>query len=130
MDSRNKRQVTKNTQFSQSLGHALDGVKDLFLQERNFRFHVSMALLVVVMGLILRISVADWLWILLAIFSVIAAETVNTIVERVVDLIVGQHYNVIAKYAKDIAAGGVVISALFAVIIGSLIFIPIVVRWV
>ena len=130
MDSRNCHQITKNTHFLQSLKHALDGVKDLFLQERNFRSHVYVALLVIVMGLMLKLGISDWLWIVLAIFAVITAEAANTIVERIVDLIVGKRYSLVAKYAKDIAAGGVLIVSLFAAVIGILIFIPIILRWI
>ncbi|MDN6436445.1 diacylglycerol kinase family protein, partial [Lentilactobacillus parabuchneri] len=54
----------------------------------------------------------------------IGSEVLNTIVENVVDLIVGHHFDALAKRAKDVAAGGVLLSALFAVIIGMLIFVP------
>ncbi|KRM47766.1 diacylglycerol kinase family protein [Lentilactobacillus parabuchneri] len=117
-------QLDKNKTFIQSLGHALDGIKRLLLEERNFRFDLIMAILVLALAVIMRININEWLWLFAAFFSVIGSEVLNTIVENVVDLIVGHHFDDLAKRAKDVAAGGVLLSALFAVIIGMLIFVP------
>ena len=117
-------QLDKNKTFIQSLGHALDGIKRLLLEERNFRFDLIMAILVLALAVIMRININEWLWLFAAFFSVIGSEVLNTIVENVVDLIVGHHFDALAKRAKDVAAGGVLLSALFAVIIGMLIFVP------
>ncbi|KRM67848.1 undecaprenol kinase [Apilactobacillus ozensis DSM 23829 = JCM 17196] len=119
-----KKQIGKNKNFCQSLAHALQGIWALITEERNFRFHVFASAFAFIMGIILKIDINGWLWIATAMFVVIAAEVLNTIVETVVDLIVDNHYSILAKKAKDVAAGGVLISALFAVIIGCLIFIP------
>nr|WP_243685897.1 diacylglycerol kinase family protein [Lentilactobacillus rapi] len=82
------------------------------------------AFLTLCLGVILQIRINEWLWLFAAFFSVIGSEVLNSIIENVVDLIVGHHFDLLAKRAKDIAAGGVLMSALFAIIIGSLIFIP------
>lgn len=85
--------------------------------------------LAVIAGLILRLTVNEWLWLVLAIFLVLIAETLNTIVEAVVDLIVGETYHDLAKRAKDVAAGGVLMAAVFAVIVGVLVMLPALLRW-
>lgn len=121
---KDKRQITKNSRFSQSLGHAIQGIKRLTLEERNFKFDLIITGLMIMLGLALKLAVNDWLWLFAAIFSVVGSEVLNSIVENVVDLIVGPQFNELAKRAKDIAAGGVLLSALFAVIIGALVFIP------
>ncbi|MCL0329340.1 diacylglycerol kinase family protein [Apilactobacillus xinyiensis] len=120
----NVKQIGKNKNFCQSLMHALQGIWALITEERNFRFHILASAFAFMLGIFLKININDWLWIVTAIFLVIAAEVLNTIVETVVDLIVDNHYSILAKKAKDVAAGGVLISALFAIIIGCLIFIP------
>ncbi|MCK8624062.1 diacylglycerol kinase family protein [Apilactobacillus xinyiensis] len=120
----NVKQIGKNKNFCQSLMHALQGIWALVTEERNFRFHILASAFAFMLGIFLKININDWLWIVTAIFLVIAAEVLNTIVETVVDLIVDNHYSILAKKAKDVAAGGVLISALFAIIIGCLIFIP------
>lgn len=126
MDSKDKQkqQLDKNKTFFQSVGHALDGIKRLLVEERNFRIDLVMAIIVLTFAVIMRISINEWLWLFAAFFSVIGSEVLNTVVENVVDLIVGHHFDSLAKRAKDIAAGGVLLSALFAVIIGMLIFVP------
>ncbi len=124
MALKDKRQIDKNKHFFQSVGHALEGIKKLVVEERNFRFDLIITAVVLCFGLFLRIAIYDWLWLFAAFFSVIGSEVLNSIVENVVDLIVGHHFDLMAKRAKDIAAGGVLLSALFAVIIGALIFIP------
>jgi len=83
----------------------------------------------VIAGLILQLTINEWLWLMLAIFLVLIAETLNTIVEAVVDLVVGQTYHELAKRAKDVAAGGVLLAALFAVRVGALVMLPALGRW-
>ncbi|KRK49401.1 UDP kinase [Secundilactobacillus kimchicus] len=117
-------QVNKNKSFAQSFKHALDGLKSLVLTERNFRKHLVLAALAVLLGAVLRLSINAWLWVALAVFFVFSAEVLNTVVESIVDLLVGNRYDDAAKKAKDVAAAGVLLSALFAVLIGCLVYIP------
>ena len=102
----------------------MEGIKRLVLEERNFRFDLIIAAIVLCLGIVLQIKINEWLWLFAAFFSVIGSEVLNSIIENVVDLIVGHHFDLMAKRAKDIAAGGVLLSATFAAIIGALIFIP------
>ncbi|UQS85444.1 diacylglycerol kinase family protein [Apilactobacillus apisilvae] len=128
MALKDNHQVCKNNSFNQSFLHALQGLLTLIKDERNFRFHLFSSLLVIIVSFLLRISIYDWLLILTASFLVIMAETINTIVETIVDLYVGDKYNKLAKKAKDVAAGGVLIAALFAVVVGMIIFLPIILQ--
>lgn len=87
------------------------------------RFHTAAATFVVLLALCLRVELADWLWLGAAITLVIAAELVNTAVERAVELAAaGQHP--LAKAAKDAAAGAVLVTAIFAAIVGFAILGP------
>ncbi len=117
-------QVTKNHHLTQAMGHAFDGIVTMLKEERNMRFHILAALGAVLVGWWLQISIEDWLWILLVIFLVFAAEFLNTVTEAVTDLLVSHHYNIDVKKAKDVAAGGVLLAALFALAVGAIIFIP------
>ncbi len=93
-------------------------------EERNMRYHLLAACLAIIMSILLHISAMEWLWILLAIFVVFTSEFLNTVTEAVTDLIVDHHYELNVKKAKDVAAGGVLISAIFSVLVGLIIFIP------
>ena len=117
-------QVTKNNNFLQSLGHALNGLWLVVKDERNMRFHIIASILVIAIGFYFKIGRSDWLWICVAITSVITAEFLNTIVEAIVDLVMGNQYHELAKTAKDVAAASTLIAAAFAVVIGLLIFAP------
>lgn len=124
MGSNDKHQVTKNHHLFQAMGHAFDGIVEMLREERNMRFHVLAAMLAVVIGWYLKISTEDWLWILLVVFLVFAAEFLNTVTEAVTDLLSNHHYDINVKKAKDVAAGGVLLAALFAVAVGLIIFVP------
>lgn len=71
----------------------------------------------------MSISPYEWLFIVIAIGSVLTLEVINSAIERVVDL-VSKDYALLAKQAKDAAAGAVFISAVVAIIIGLIIFLP------
>lgn len=124
MGSNDKHQVTKNHHLLQAMGHAFNGIVAMLREERNMRFHVLAAMLAVVIGWYLKISTEDWLWILLVVFLVFAAEFLNTVTEAVTDLLSNHHYDINVKKAKDVAAGGVLLAALFAVAVGLIIFVP------
>jgi undecaprenol kinase len=123
-DKKDDQQIEKNTSFFQAMGHALQGIGQLLIRERNMRYHFLAAVVVLIVGIIVGLGRSDWLWITVAVFTVIMAEFVNTMVEAIVDLIVGERYEPLAKIAKDVAAGAVLAAVLFAVVVGVLIFQP------
>ena len=91
--------------------------------QRNARIHISIALVVVILGLWLGLSYAQWAIIVLTIGLVLAAEAFNTVAEAAVDLATAE-YHPLAKIAKDVAAGAVLMVAITAVIVGLLILGP------
>lgn len=124
MASPDKQQTQKNQHFSQALRHAIDGIMDIIYHEPNMRYHMVFAVGALLVGVILQISRMDWLWITLAIFTVMLAEFANTIAESLTDLITHGRFDPLAKRVKDVAAGAVVVAAVFAIITGALIFVP------
>lgn len=117
-----KKQTEKNHNFKISLEHALAGLKLTWKEERNFKIHLTMAFLVIVAGLFLRLTFLEMSIILLCVVLVLTAEIVNTIIEDLVDMYTNGKYDIRAKKIKDLAAGGVLLSALFAAVIGVVIF--------
>ncbi|MBB1062782.1 diacylglycerol kinase family protein [Limosilactobacillus fastidiosus] len=128
MVSKDSRQTEKNHHLIQAMRHALEGIFDVISQERNMRYHIAVAMIVVILGVILRVDRLEWLWLLLAILVVFSAEFLNTVTEAVTDLLGEHHYDINVKKAKDVAAGGVLITAIFAVLVGLIIFLPRIVK--
>ena len=112
--------------MTQSLPHAFkcaaEGVR-FALGQRNMRIDVCAAVLAVALGFALRIDAPSWLAIVLCIGGVLALETLNTAIESVVDL-ASPEYHVLAKHAKDCAAGAALIAACASVVVGCVVFIP------
>ena len=106
----------------ESFGHAFEGI-GAGLKERNMRIHCTVAVLVVIFGILLRITVTEWCICLVLFGLIMGLELVNTAVEAVVDLAT-QDYHPLAKKAKDTAAGAVLIAAIMAAIAGLIIFVP------
>lgn len=124
MDSKDKHQVTKNHRLIQAMSHASQGICMVISKERNMRYHLAASVIVIICGLLLRVAAWEWLWLFLAIFTVFSAEFMNTVAESFCDLVVGHQFDFNVKKIKDVSAGGVLIAALFAVIVGLIIFIP------
>lgn len=113
----------KKDPLYQSFGYAFQGIFTCIRKERNMKIHCTAAVLVVIAGVILKISAIEWC-ICLALFGmVMALEHVNTAVEAVVDMVT-EEYHPLAKIAKDTAAGAVLIAAIMAAIAGCIIFLP------
>ncbi|MEO4052246.1 diacylglycerol kinase family protein [Solibacillus sp. CAU 1738] len=108
--------------FFRSFNFAMQGIFTA-AKEQNFRFHFLSAVIVIIAGLLTGLTIMEWLILIIVISLVIGAEMMNTAIERVVDL-ASPEIHPLAKDAKDIAAGAVLVFAVSSVIIGLLIFIP------
>lgn len=109
--------------FFESVGHALNGIEYTITKERNFRIEVTFAILVTIASFLLKVSILEWLVLILTIGIILALELINTSIERCVDLVT-KDYRELAKIAKDTSAGAVLIMSMFSVIIGIVIFMP------
>ncbi|MGX7192153.1 diacylglycerol kinase family protein [Enterococcus moraviensis] len=123
MDLKDK-QTEKNKHFIASLEFAVQGIKTVFREERNMRTHIFMGVLAIIMGFIFRLAITEWLWLLLVIFLVLVMEIINTVFENVVDMVTDFHFHPIGKKIKDMAAGAVLLTTFFAVVVGVLLFVP------
>jgi diacylglycerol kinase len=106
-----------------SFKSAFAGMGALLKSEHNARIHLIILIMVIVAGIILRISSLEWIVILFASGLVFVSECFNTAVEYLSNVI-SPEYNAKIKTAKDIAAAGVLISAVISIIIGIIVFLP------
>ncbi|HGI3978930.1 TPA: diacylglycerol kinase [Streptococcus agalactiae] len=120
----NNQKKWKNRTLTSSMEFAVTGIFTVFKEERNMRKHLVSAILVILAGLTFQVSMVEWLFLLLSIFLVITFEIINSAIENVVDLASNYHFSMLAKNAKDMAAGAVLVVSLFAVLVGLIIFIP------
>lgn len=104
-----------------SFRFAFQGWKVVLQTQPNARIHLVVSLIAILLGFLLKISLAEWAIIVLTIAFVWVAELINTSIEAVVDMVSPQPHPK-AKIAKDIGAGAVLFSAIISVIIGLLIF--------
>ena len=109
--------------FFRSLGFALNGLLHLIKNERNFQIHVVALIGVVALGLFFGISSVEWVVIFLISAMVMGLEAINTAIEHFCDLYSTEANEGIEKI-KDISAGAVLITALFAVCIAVVVFLP------
>ena len=106
-----------------SFQFAFEGLKTAIVRGRNFRIQITIGTLAVAAGVILKLSMSEWLDLVLVISLVLILELVNTTIEAIVDL-VSPEIREKAKIAKDVAAATVFIASIASVIIGALLFIP------
>ena len=121
------KKVLSIKRLRKSFGYAFKGIDDVIEHEPNMKIHVVVAILVVIMAIILKVSIIEWIILVLLIGAVLAAETINTTIENLVDMYT-KEYDEKAKIVKDTAAGTVLIlaitSAIGAAVIGVIIFVP------
>lgn len=115
--------MSRLRQHTISLKHAFEGIVYTFKTQPNFQVHLFFAAFAITASFFFQITAAEWAVILFVISLVIVAEMINTSIESVVDLATEQFHEK-AKVAKDVSAGMVLVTALMALLVGSLIFIP------
>ena len=107
--------------------NAINGILSIVKNERNFRIQLVVAILVVTLSFILKIAHTDWIAVGFLITLVLISEAFNSVIEAVCDT-VSKEYRVNIKYAKDVSAGAVLVSAILSVILGLIIFMPYVIN--
>ena len=109
--------------FIAGFGYAFNGLWYTLHTQRNARIHVSIATLAILLGIVLHISAIEFALVFVAIASVFIAEMFNTVFELCIDL-ASPDYHPLAKIAKDVAAGAVLLSAMLSIVIGLFVFGP------
>jgi len=106
-----------------SFVYAWQGLVYAIRTQRNARVHAIIGAAAIALGFILHISPVEFAMIFVAITLVFIAEMFNTVAEACVDLVT-REYHPLAKIAKDVAAGAVLLNAILSVVIGILVFGP------
>lgn len=106
-----------------SFRYAFAGLRVLLREERNARIHATITLLVVVAGVVLRISPMEWCLVLLCIGLVLAAEAFNSAIERMADYLTSERDDRI-RDIKDLGAAAVLLCSTTAAVVGLVIFLP------
>jgi diacylglycerol kinase len=115
------------TERLKSISNALHGVLLLLRYEHNARIHLVILISVVIAGMLLRLTGAEWMAILFVAGLVFVSECFNTAIEYLSDQITSEKKENIRR-AKDVAAAGVLISAVISVVTGLIIFLPEIIR--
>ena len=102
---------------------ACNGIKVLLREESNALIHCIICALVICVGFILKISLTEWVAVVIVCGCVFAAEALNTAIERLSD-VVSPEYNEAIKKVKDLSAGAVLFMAITAAVSGIIIFSP------
>ncbi|MBT2582337.1 diacylglycerol kinase family protein [Planococcus sp. ISL-109] len=113
----------KLSRLLRSFGFAAQGIGVSLKREQNMRVHALAAVIVIIAGFLTGLDKSEWMLIIMLIGGMIALELVNSALERTVDLVTAERHP-LAKQAKDMAAGAVLVFAVTSAIIGLLIFLP------
>jgi diacylglycerol kinase (ATP) len=111
-----------------SFSYAIRGIALMLRSQQNAWIHAAATVVVVGAGLLVRLTRAEWSWIVLAILVVWTAEALNTAIEFLTD-VASPDFHPLAGQAKDVAAGAVLIAAIGAVVVALLVFVPHVAGW-
>lgn len=106
-----------------SFRYALEGISYVFRTQKNAQIHLVIIVIVCFLALWLALPLEDLALIFLTIGFVLGAEFFNTAIETLVDLVSPDHH-LLAKIAKDVCAGAVLICSISAVLVGIFLFGP------
>ena len=109
--------------FKGSVKNCLDGISYGTKNEKNFKREIVLGIIALILSYILKIDKIEFIIVLTMICLVLTTEIINTAIERTVDLVT-KEYHELARIAKDVSAGSVLVTSIFSLIIGIIIFIP------
>ena len=108
---------------AKSFSHAFSGIRFVFRTQHNAWIHLLAALVVVALGWWFKVSPSEWCFLVLGIGFVLVAEAFNTAIETLTDL-ASPNFHTLAKIAKDVSAGAVLLAAITALGVGLMVFGP------
>lgn len=117
----------KRSSFPDAFVYAFRGIVWVASTQRNMKIHLAAAGAVLVAAVWFGLSTAETALLVLAVALVMVAETINTALEKVVDMVT-ERYHPLARIAKDAAAGAVLLAAFFAAVVGGLVFLPYIIK--
>ena len=106
-----------------SFRHATEGIINTATVETNLQIHITVMICVVLMGLMVGLTMFEWIICIILFGLVISAELFNTALEETLDYI-NEEYNEKIRFIKDASAGAVLVTAIVSIIVGLIIFIP------
>ena len=112
----------------ESFQYAFAGIWYTLKTQRNAQIHLTIALIILILGLSLRLNLTEWAILILTMGFVLAAEMLNTVAEAAMDYITTD-FSPQIKIVKDVAAGAVLTAALTAVLVGLLVLGPPLLKW-
>ena len=130
MDKQNKKTIKKresyqtSKNFFASFKYAINGLIYCFQTTRNFRIEISFGALVIILCLLFKCSLNEYMIIISTIFSVLILELLNTSIESIVDLNVKNKFNKLAKISKDCSAASVLLASCNSIFVAAFIFFP------
>ena len=113
----------KRRKFKDSFKNCIDGLRFINSNEDNFKREILLGIIALILSYILKIDKIEFIIVLTMICLVLTTEIINTAIERTVDLVT-KEYHELARIAKDVSAGSVLVTSIFALIIGIIIFMP------
>lgn len=117
-----RKQVVRTRTIFDSFRHASEGLIFAVKTQRNVRIHLFAFAAVLGAGWILKVSLSHMAVLLTVSIAVVFAEMINTAIELILDMVNGTRYHPTVKVIKDLAAAGVLLTALGAFIVGIIIF--------
>ncbi|OGC49718.1 hypothetical protein A2716_00085 [candidate division WWE3 bacterium RIFCSPHIGHO2_01_FULL_40_23] len=108
---------------ARSFLYAFNGLKHILINEANFRIHLLVSLLVILLALFLKFNYMEWVVLVITIGFVMCMEIVNSMVEELTDHLVKEHHEGV-RIVKDVGASFVLIAAFVSFIVGLLLFLP------
>lgn len=112
----------KASGYKISIKYANKGIRAALKSQRNFRFQICVAFLVILSALILKFNLVELCIIVLASAFVLVAELFNSVIEFALDALYHNKKNTLVGLAKDMSAGAVLIATISAIIIGTILF--------
>lgn len=116
-----KKERARDKRLVDSFNFAIEGLISALKNEKHMKVHILAAIIIVILAIVINASKVEILIISLSVSFVIITELVNTAVEAIVDLVSPERHP-LAKLAKDVAAGAVLVAAINALCVGYLLF--------
>ncbi|HRU12696.1 MAG TPA: diacylglycerol kinase family protein [Dysgonamonadaceae bacterium] len=107
-----------------SFKYAFRGIKVLMHETPNSRIHTILSIMAITLGFVFRISTTEWIAICIVIGLVFAMEAINTAIETLADYACNKQIDSRIAKAKDLAAAGVLMAAIAALVVGIIVFLP------